>query len=69
MLPEGQRVEVVAGAFVRLTGVVVSRQEIMVRNLQRVDDVPPAENEALVLITLWGREVVVSLTTDDVQAI
>jgi|GEM_PF-4482280 len=69
MFPEGQRVEVIATAFAGHTGVVVSRQEIQQRNLQRADDLPSAENEALVLLTLWGRELVVSFTTDMVRVI
>lgn len=69
MIPAGQRVEIVKGAFAGFTGGVVSRHEIMVRNLQRADEIPPADNEALVLLTIWGRELVGSLTTDMVRVI
>jgi transcription antitermination factor NusG len=69
MFPQGQRVEIVAGAFAGMIGVVAARDEVQRHNLQRADNLPPAENEALVVLTMWGHEVVVSLTSEEVRAI
>ena len=69
MFPEGQQVEVVAGGLAGMTGVVVTREGALQRELQPPDNPLLAENELLVVVTLSGRDIVVVVTTDDVQAI
>lgn len=69
MFPEGQRVEFLVGSFAGQEGIVVSREDALQCNLPNADLPPRSEDEVLVLVTFWGRELLVPVTPDQIQAI
>ena len=69
MFPEGQRVEFVVGSFAWSRGVVISREAATCRGLWNADNPPQNEDEVLVVLTFWGRELVVPAAPDQIRAV
>lgn len=69
MFPNGQRVEVVTGAFAPCEGVAVSHAEAVTRNLATADQPSPTANEVWVVLTFWGQDLLVSLSPHVLRAI
>jgi transcription antitermination factor NusG len=68
MFPAGQRVEIVEGTFAGTVGVVISELEAQQRNASD-PAFPMSANAVRVVLTFWGHECPVVLTTDVIQAV
>jgi transcription antitermination factor NusG len=69
MFPEGQRVRVTESSFATCEGVVISYEEAVQRGFYTADNPPPADGSLLVVLTFWGRPLVVELAPNQICAI
>jgi hypothetical protein len=68
MFPEGQQVEFTEGPFVNSTGPVISCEEVVHRGGDSLVNTAQADT-VFVVLTFWGRDVIVPAAPNQIRAI